>query len=210
MKNINVKAMPYENMGTYRPAWAASKAKNAAKLKEQMKSAISYATYTGTGVDVVVYKAKDGIADFYFVSGAVGDDSELIQYGVRVIHYGLSGRVTSKSCGQVSVWLNAGYWPTCKLPEWLFTHVLYPVYGYILTDRAPFSLGQPFWGRRIMEALHAGRKVFAIECEEVGTKIKVEEIYPVRSVADMDKYYTRGTNYGGAFFRFAIKYAPLP
>lgn len=204
MKQLTVPAMPYVNEGTYKPEWAASKAKNAAKLKALMKTATPHCTYTGSGTEVVVYKAKDGIADFYFVPAAVGDDPELIQYGVRVIRYDLSGKVMFKSCGQVSVWRNAGFGLTVGLPEWIFTHVLYPEYGHILSDSTQSPMGRRFWATRISEAIKAGKKVFAIECEVDGQKIRALEIVPVHSVADMAKYYATAQDYRGAFYRFAI------
>lgn len=205
LRTLRVTAMPYMNEGTYKPEWASSKAKNAAKLKVLMKTAVPYVTYTATGEDVVVFRTSDGTTDFLFVHGIVGDDPDLIQYGVRVIHYDVSGLKQFKACGQVSVWRNSGFSLTAKLPEWIFSNVLYPEYGHVVSDSTQSKRGKQFWERRIVEALQSGKKVYSIEIEsEAGHRLKVIASTPVKSVSEMDKFYTTDQDYSGSFFRFLI------
>jgi hypothetical protein len=198
-------SMPYLLEGTYKPEWSRSKAKNAAKLKSLLKRAEVVATYTATGGKVPVLLVEDGGADFYFVHANIGDDPDMIQYGARVRHYDLTGKLHSKACGQVSVWRNGAYDLTTNLPEWLFTNRLYPKYSKIISDNTQSTRGRGFWVRRIGEALQKGKTVSAIEVDEVGFVIKVLAVTSVKSIADMGQYYTTGENYSGHYYRFLIE-----
>jgi hypothetical protein len=198
--------MPYLSEGTYKPEWAKSKAKNAAKLRSLLQQVTTpFATYSGAGVDVGVYKVSNEDSDFYFVHDIIGDDPDLIQYGVHVKHYEFTGLLQGKTCGQVSVFRNSNYDPALGLPKWIFENVLYPKYGNIVSDNTQSSKGRGFWGSRIMQALESGKHVYALELDESPRRLKVLKIDELHKPSDMSKYYSTDQDYPGYYWRFLIR-----
>lgn len=202
IKQVQVLAMPYLSEGTYKPAWAKSKARNAAKLRSLLPHAKVALTYTAAGAPLPVYVVSEANSEFYFVHDQIGDDPDLIQYGVRVRHYTLTGKLQGKACGQVSVHRNRTHQLSRGLPAYLFKELFYPKYNRILSDSTQSEKGMGFWETRILEALQANKKVFALEMEGDS---EVVEVTPLTKLIDMGKYYTRGENYSGHYYRFLIE-----
>jgi hypothetical protein len=204
IKQLQVLAMPYLSEGTYKPEWAKSKAKNAAKLRSLLPHAKVALTYIGMGAPLPIYVVSEEQprSDFYFVHDQIGDDPDLIQYGVKVRHYTLTGKLEGKACGQVSVHRNSTHKLSRGLPAYLFKELFYRKYRRILSDSTQSTKGSGFWETRILEALQTNKKVFALEMEGDS---EVVEVTPLTKGIEMDRYYTRGENYSGHYYRFLIE-----
>ena len=199
-------AMPYMSEGTYKPDWAKSKAKNAAKLRSLLQHVDKpFITYLIAGTSVSVYKVSNADSDFYFVHGAVGDNPDLIHYGVQVRHYDLKGLIKGKTCGQVSVFRNRTYAPTRKLPAWIFEKVLYPTYGNIVSDNTQSAQGKGFWEARIADAIESGKRVYALELDESPRTMDVLKVEEIVTLLDMEQYYSTNQEYSSYYWRFLIQ-----
>lgn len=202
IKRLQVLAMPYISEGTYKPEWSRSKAKNAAKLKASLPKAKVAFTYIATGHPLPVYVVHEGDYDFYFVHDQIGDDPDLIQYSVRVKHYSLQGKLSGKSCGQVSVHRNRTHMLSRGLPAFLFREVLYRQYGRILSDSTQSDYGRGFWETRMQEAMQQGKKVYVLEMLDDSTVVAVTQL---KRLVEMDQYYSKGEDYSGHYYRFLIE-----
>ncbi len=190
-------AMPYRAQGTYKPSWAKTPQTNASELERLLPNSKVVSTYK----DLDLYYHKDAPdVDFYFVQ-----EGGLIQYGVRVIHYKLTGVLNKPTCGQVSVWRNKLNKAAAGLPKWVFTTILYPKYHSLISDKAQSEDGETFWESRISEALESGKTVGVLDINESHHTLEVIDTHPIKSTRDMNRYYTEGEDYSGQHFRFFIE-----
>ena len=189
-------AMPYRSQGTYKPAWAKTEETNSKELLKLLPESKIVARYRDLDIHLHKYSAD---VDFYFVH-----ENDLIQYGVRVIHYKITGKLVRSTCGQVSVWRNQLDKATVGLPKWMFASFLKEIYGCIVSDKVQSTEGETFWDHRIDEALMSGKKVYVLDIEEKHHTLQVEDFATLETTRDMNKYYTEDQDYSGERFRFLI------
>lgn len=122
----------------------------------------------------------------------------------------LPPELVQRACYQASVWRSS---PPVEhslesyakgLPKAMFWKYLVSHSRNVISDNAQSSMGEVFWGNRLVEAFQNGYHVYGLDCEAIKGELAITKAVRLHKVTERHKYYTDGQDMNGQYLRLCI------